>query len=484
MKVRFYNFTKRRNSTKQPDAQYSYTEKECLLKDDTSVHDPVLQIAGGPNVAYNFAYIPDWDKYYFVNDCVSVANGISEYSLTEDSMASGKTSISSTMARLLYAPTITDSMIPDTRIMVSTKKRSVKVSGSTAFLDNTGVYSLTVFNGDQSSYQGGMGTTYLLDSTGMENFKAWLLSGSVYSDLHQFFNGPPLDAVFSCLWLPFSKMKADGITLMGTSVDGIDFGNQTMSGTPYAVTVSDNHIIRLGIASKVLNETINFASSLVYSDFRKMEPYTTCVLNLPGIGSTDLQIGDIQQQFNSIYVTCSEDYISGSILYTVYGGDSSGPILHEMSGKVGCVCPLGQLVTNVSGEMNAIKTGAAGIITAAAGVASSNPLMMAGGVGAIITAGSNMALASNQRTVHTHGSANGHNTYQLHVTLTIYYVDTEDPTTSDYVFFRGRPCGGVHQIGSLGDGYYQCDDGTVLIGGSEKERDDINAMLNSGFYYE
>ena len=43
MNVTFYNFTKRRNSTKIPTG--AGTVKDCKLKDNCSVHDPVILLA-------------------------------------------------------------------------------------------------------------------------------------------------------------------------------------------------------------------------------------------------------------------------------------------------------------------------------------------------------------------------------------------------------------------------------------------------------
>ena len=46
MTVRFYkNFSKRKNSTKRPAVSDAYDEKDCRLKDDTSVINPSLVIS-------------------------------------------------------------------------------------------------------------------------------------------------------------------------------------------------------------------------------------------------------------------------------------------------------------------------------------------------------------------------------------------------------------------------------------------------------
>lgn len=47
----------------------------CALKDDTSVLDPVIIIQTSDNIyTYNYMYISDFGRYYFINDIVSLNN--------------------------------------------------------------------------------------------------------------------------------------------------------------------------------------------------------------------------------------------------------------------------------------------------------------------------------------------------------------------------------------------------------------------------
>ena len=65
MNVIFYSHLKRSNSTKLPSGG---TEIACVLKDDCSVISPVLEIKTATLPDYNYAYIPDFGRYYYVND--------------------------------------------------------------------------------------------------------------------------------------------------------------------------------------------------------------------------------------------------------------------------------------------------------------------------------------------------------------------------------------------------------------------------------
>ena len=47
----------------------------CALKDNTSVLDPVIIIQTSDNIyTYNYMYISDFGRYYFINDIVSLNN--------------------------------------------------------------------------------------------------------------------------------------------------------------------------------------------------------------------------------------------------------------------------------------------------------------------------------------------------------------------------------------------------------------------------
>ena len=64
-----------------------------------------------------------------------------------------------------------------------------------------------------------------------------------------------------------------------------------------------------------------------------------------------------------------------------------------------------------------------------------------------------------------------------------YTVVTEDITDNDYIALRGRPANGVKSIGAQ-SGFVQCENASVSCSGSALEIAEINAFLNSGFYYE
>ena len=78
----------------------SGTSFDCVLKADTSVLKPtiVLQTDAAAIKTYNYMYIDDFQRYYFIDDIVSKNNGIWEISGHVDVLETYKNGIKSNKA--------------------------------------------------------------------------------------------------------------------------------------------------------------------------------------------------------------------------------------------------------------------------------------------------------------------------------------------------------------------------------------------------
>lgn len=469
MKVRFYNFSKRKNSTALPSS--SYTEKDVLLKNDTSVHDPVLQIAGGPNVSYNYAYIPTFDRYYFVKDYVSVANGLTDYYLSEDVMGSHVSEIAACSCRVAFCTNPYYSTLNDPRIAVHMTK---EIHGSTSgqILSSTGCYIFTVLNNESNGV--GCATSYALTQAGINKVKEWLADDSVFAGLTTFFQGTPLESVFGCTWIPFS---IDSVP--GTSVTNLKFGDRTMNGDNFYIATGDAKRVT-GFA--VISGTANVTCHLRYpvTDFRAVEPYTSGTIYLPGVGNVDLNMSDWITS-TKINVSYTFEVVTGNMTYLLF--TDNGALVQSATCNIASQCPLGQITMNSNGMVSGIGTVVAG--GAALVVSGATGAVGAAAAGAMLSGAANTVLSYNKRAPSVSGAAGGRMAalwpYIDHIE---YSVDTEDPEdSSGYIAIKGRPLGEVVTISSC-NGYIECDGASVNISGSDLERDEINAIMNSGFYFE
>ena len=73
--VKLYTFSKRDNSTKGPLGTAG-SEFSCVLKSGSGIMRPTLTFdfgrASDPS-QYNYAYISDFDRYYFIEDGILTA---------------------------------------------------------------------------------------------------------------------------------------------------------------------------------------------------------------------------------------------------------------------------------------------------------------------------------------------------------------------------------------------------------------------------
>lgn len=111
MIVRFFNNTKRLNSTKSAPVQY--TEMECFLKENTSFIMPRLKLSLPYKPEFNYFYFEN--RYYRVTDIVSIANELWEVSGTIDPLTTFRKHIFNTQAFVLYDST-PNTQLPDSRL--------------------------------------------------------------------------------------------------------------------------------------------------------------------------------------------------------------------------------------------------------------------------------------------------------------------------------------------------------------------------------
>lgn len=464
MKVRFYsNFSKRFNSTLQPVSE-TYTEKECLLKENTSEHDPVLEVAGAPVSAWNYAYIPDWGKLYFVRDFVSVSNGLTDYILQEDVMATFRSNVR-TKQYVAFASdsSVYDKYKVDSRLAVSQVKTVSRVTQSSSLFSSVGTYILSVYNNNAFTDIVGFATSYALTTAQMAELRQKLGGGSIWADIGTFMNGPAMGAILGCVWVPFVVDSS-----YGTQTTSIQIGNQ-------AITLSSNAIRINGYvtASESVALTI---SGVLRDDFRRSEPYTSANLHLPGVGCIDLNLSDwvtaTQIQISTIF-----EIPTGNVLYILR--DPDGAIIQTASCCMAAQCPLGQITNNMQGVVNAVGGFLGGAAALATGLV--NPTLAAG---AMLASGASAVLNANRRAPSVSGHVGGRlNSLVDSYELTIYEVQTENPLDSDYRALKGLPVGKVVDLSNI-TGFCQCDGASVSIPGSALEAEEINNIMNSGFYIE
>lgn len=220
--VNFYMFKKRINSTMRPaDAVPAVTPTatyNCILKSGCDIMSPVLSldygIANNPT-GLNYAYIPDFNRYYFVKTW-QWQDRLWNIYLEEDTLASFKTTIMASTGYVLrsasqYDLTITDTMYP-TKPQALVRNTQPDHNPWTSSL-SSGRYIVGIINQDSGatgavSYyvmtnaQFKQLCTLLMQDTQWLNVPTDFLNGGLDENLLKtLFN--PIQYISSVKWVPF-----------------------------------------------------------------------------------------------------------------------------------------------------------------------------------------------------------------------------------------------------------------------------------------
>lgn len=464
MKIRLYKFSKRDNSTKQPSASDSYVEKNVALKDDTDIKTPSFELHT-TDATYTYAYIPDWNRYYFVSDVTYINNSEIIYHLEEDVLASNKTAIGNTVAHIAYSSTGWDKDIVDSRCAVLSNKITRSKNSSDTHFDTTGCFLLSIVGTETSA--NGFATTYVCDNSKLFQVAQTLMGLDIQQRVIKSVYAP-FDCVISCTWIP---VKYSTITSTYCRISSFVFGDWDSNIEGFVLTGTQ----MLGDGSVSLTPT--------YNDFRAIQPYSSYTLTIPFYGNVDLNASDIKEHLlgGSLPVAYTIDIASAEMTVMI----GANPIMQTITCNIGVNCPIAQTSTNMTGTIGTIGGTIGGIAGTAIGIATGNaPLGITSGITAL-TSASTTALSANARATSIKGGINGRSSaiFGTKFQLNEYAMETEDCDSANYIAKWGRPVGVTHAINNH-SGYVQCDDASIAIDGDSFERAQINGYLNSGFYYE
>lgn len=473
MKVRFYQFAKRNKSTATPTGNYH--EVDCQLKDATSITTPTLLLQTFSAYAYNYVYIPDWERYYFIMDSQSVEN-MWEVQLQEDVLASFKTEIGSTSCNIMYATGSTKD-IADTRIPV----QADILRGH----EYTAITDLTITDGQGAIILGitGKGSfgSYLLKNSadipdlldGIDTWWTTTVQSTMDSIKQCFFGGAAAECLKSAIALP---LVIGGSDVGSGTAEDIYLGNYPCL-QPDGTTPIQGYRITKPIIHKTTTVNIPWQSS----DWKRISGYTTISLYMPLIGILNLPATELRND-SSIEVHLSINITSGDISCEVFGSTSNIKVA-TASGNCAMNTAYGNTGIDTTRATQAII---AGVGTAAAA-------LLTGGAGAIAGAAIGNGLASTASnamqaiggTGFGSGGLGGGSSQGLDKVIHIFVSQKQlTDTQSNFNNIIGKPYMGVSTPASF-QGYVQSDGFQFASNRAySSEKDSINSMLDSGIYYE
>ena len=461
--VRLFTLSKRDNSTKRPTG--NGTEFSCILKSGSGILHPTISLDLGkvndPS-QYNYAYIPDFDRYYFIEEWY-FERALWTASLKVDVLATYKTEIGNSRLYVMRCASEHDGNVIDTLYPAKSGCTFASEIKTNPWTDGmtyvTGIVSQSATCGSQTHY--GMTRASFTQLCG------WLLSDVVTED-----NGFSLDDcslelqrslvetlqfIKSCVLLPVPIGDTHGTAGASVNVYGWT--------TPVVGKVlAENNAI-----TKSYSFTIHkHPDTNARGNYVNSAPFTAITLTVPPFGAFDIDTS-VSCNASSVDVTIRIDQITGKGTMTV---SCNGIVLNRIESQIGVPISMSSVMRDYLGTASNVGGALGGMVEGA----------LSGGLGGMVLGGLSgigNAVKSLQARSNTIGTTGSYGTLLGDFRL-------------DHQFFRpiaddnthnGRPLCAMRTLNTL-SGYMIIQDGDVVINGTSTEDAQVRQYLESGFYYE
>lgn len=453
MNVYLMNFNKRLNSTKKPS--YIGSPLTCNLKTPTSYINPILIIENNNFPAmYNYAYIPDFLRYYYITDVIYVSANIVEVHCKVDVLACHRADIIASTFYIDRAIKVTPSdypewisdgeVIPTLKVVQSECTEgdllnNLNLASSEMIVRSIGPSGSRLYAINMPTLQQAFSTFFALNGFNFQTVQEAL--NAIFLSIAN-----PSQYITSVMWFPFDYSSS--------SNDIAEFGfAKTNVAVPLVSSIVD------GTASITL-------PSRFYNDWRDYDPrFTSVSIFLPGVGDIQIDPKHLVNDALSVFYQTDVDTGAG---HAVLMDDSA--IIGTYAYQAGCRIPIGGL----TGE---------GVLTSIPKMASGAASLLSSGNMEGILSGFSNAIVSELTPSISSVSASGNREFWIENPLIKVNV-TRLGSTGDPGSTKGIPYMREVYMGDL-SGFVKCSNAVIKTHHfTESEGAEVNQYLNSGFYLE
>lgn len=463
--VTLYTFSKRKSSTAKPTGGTVFSG---LMREPCGVIRPSIsfEFAAGVNPsAYNYAYIPSFGRYYFINEWTSVGR-LWVCSMEVDALASWQDEIGNQSLYVLRSSAAKNNDIIDLLYPAMTSPDIVseyKDFDSWSYSFSAGSFVVGFISSTESgigavTYYGFTNAEFRVFCHSLLSTTEWLNPGGdtiteISNDLLKaLFN--PFQYIASCIWLPFS--------VSGTNVNSIPLGwNWGISAN--AKRMSGNMLY-----SDYLDFTVPpHPDWETYGTYIHSAPFSEYVLSVPPFGTFPLD-ANIASQTEDISAEVDVDAVTGVGRLQIRG---AGYTFADVTAQVGVPIQLAQSTLNINRATDAVASVAGGAIKGAVKDFTGAIADVASGVVSALSFATSPLLIS----TGSNGSLAGFGAAKM---TGIFYHPTQK---SNSLF--GSPLCEKRTLSTI-PGYIQIADPHVNIAATETERSTIESFMESGFFLE
>lgn len=478
------NFSKRKNSTKQP-TDASGTEITVNLKEPTSLENPVFIVTG----LMNANYCQFNGSYYYIDDVVVVTSSIVEWHCSMDALATNKSAIVGSSQYVAYY-SHNNTEIVDSRLStkttatvgVNTESFERIGEGSSYLLSVTGTDGVSVYACDRSTVD------TILPSSVLTNIKNnWDNNLDAIKNIQTTWN--VTDAIKTCVsnlcemfWEQANSLSCwDGSQNSIRNCYIIPVDKDELGGSSSEIILGRLATSKYG--NKGLTRIIHDSATVTIpwqgvTDWRRNAPYMCIYLYIPYVGLTQIAPSQVMDS-NTITVNASLDTYSGACLFQVVG--SNNTVIAHYSTNLASSYAIGMSNFDVMGTtQNIVSAGS----------------QIAGGIGAIVPKEHDVISGTNSIIGGALGLCNSIETFNTSIgtntgmagqgfgnnvrCITVFHDTTVSPSSVSSIM--GTPYNGVMSIPS--SGYVQTVNASIDNVAYGGEKDTINSMLNTGIYIE
>ena len=478
--VKFYTFTKRYNSTKRPDSGVGITYN-CRVLDGTAIINPKIVLDMGLTAdpsGYNYAYIPNFDRYYHVREW-TFDRGLWIASMTVDVLATYKSQIGSTTLYMLRAANSYNGNIMDSKYPLKSGCNFSRQTITTPYNSiNAGCFVIGVVakGGNFGSL-----TYHALTAANMASLCSALIDDTVKESNGYSLNDAsmalqlsvvdPIQYIKSAVWLPFDIDDIPGTSIPGSGpTGGFDVFNWHLTGFSHKILTNSAPYVNISRTFSITKHPDTAARG----NYVNCAPYTIATLSFPPFGVIELDTS----------VLCNAANLTAQLITDALTGrgtivlKANNIILNRIESQIGVPIQLSQITRDYVGAatnaLGAVSNFAQGIGSAIGGSAAGAVGGIAGGLSGIMNAAVSLVPRAN-----TIGSGGGYSHLQGDFELDFQFFRP----VNDDLAHNGRPLCERHTPASIG-GYMLIQDGDVATPGTRAENEEIQTMLETGFYYE
>lgn len=465
----FWSFSKRKNSTKIPSGDgYAFT---YAIKDVTSVLSPTLEIHDANVLPYNYCYLQQFGRYYWVRDKRSIALNTYEIDLEVDvpgswGAATYGQSVMAQMSAAYYDDELDDDRVQPVEIITPVVHASKTLEVFPATYSIETLFSLVT--GSSGNF-GGLDIFTYLDSVGNVLDIIDVLFDPVKwkQVVNSVLKNDPLQVIRGMWAVPFDVAQCHGVqTVTRTLTLGLA-QSESVTGAaldgPFVIRHQDDLALPLPTVQ----------------DFRFSDRFVKYYCNIPFIGVVSIPVSLVKSS-GSLHFEYAADAVSGMFSITLYCG---GVCLGTWSTNLKSEFSLASQGSLAAGATSGAITGAGAVGLAGAATGGWKAALIGAIAGAAAGAfRGSMVTPDVQSISSASGSLAPAARYTRDLEVYLYESDENvDPAT--FAATVGRPTQKVVSL-AAGIGYIQAANASVSFDGYQPEIDAMNALLNGGVYYE